>query len=76
MTTVLYLSFAVISLLLFRGAITNDVLGNFSVLQNAKGNPFLETMIIQMAFSVVLFCHIPFVFFSGKEACLIIVDEI
>ena len=33
-------------------------------------------MVIQIAFIVVLFCHIPFLFFAGKEGLCIVVDEI
>lgn len=35
-----------------------------------------ETYIIRIAFIILIFAHIPFVFFNGKEALLIIVDEI
>jgi hypothetical protein len=31
---------------------------------------------MQGLFAVILACHIPYLFFSGKEALLIIVDEI
>ena len=32
--------------------------------------------ICQVSFCIVLCCHVPFIFFSGKEALLITVDEI
>lgn len=52
-----------------------------SVLDNI-GNPFddgsvrWEAYLMQFLFLVILACHIPYIFFSGKESLLIIIDEI
>jgi hypothetical protein len=54
----------------------SDVLENFGTVVNSNGRPFYECMVIEAAFTVVLFCHIPFVFYCGKEGLLIIVDEL
>jgi hypothetical protein len=37
---------------------------------------FWEAYLCQASFCIVLMCHVPFIFFSGKEALLILVDEI
>ena len=41
-----------------------------------SGGVYPEAVIVQSSFMVVLTCHIPFIFFSGKEALCIFVDEI
>ena len=37
---------------------------------------FVEAYIVQIAFMIVIACHIPFIFFSGKEGVCIVIDEL
>lgn len=37
---------------------------------------FWESFVIRIAYITLLFCHIPLIFYNGKEAILIIIDEI
>ncbi len=37
---------------------------------------FWEAYICQVSFMCVIMCHIPFIFFAGKEALLTSIDEI
>jgi len=40
-------------------------------------NPKLwEAFVIRIAYITLLMCHIPFLFFNGKEALLFIIDEV
>ena len=36
---------------------------------------YTESYIMQILFLIIIACHIPYLFFSGKEALLIIIDE-
>jgi hypothetical protein len=39
-------------------------------------NVYPEAFVMQALFIIILSCHIPFVFFAGKESLLIIIDEL
>lgn len=67
-----------IGCLMFGSSLESSVLLNIGAARHnddpSKG--FWEAYICQISFMLVLMCHIPFVFFSGKEAVLIIIDEL
>ena len=81
LTFVIYLAVSVVSLLMFGYKIESSVLLNIGneYIDNCipSGSvKFIEAYIVQVSFMIVIACHIPFIFFSGKEGLCIIIDEI
>jgi hypothetical protein len=81
LTSVIYVSVAVIGILMFGPGLTSSVLDNIGMEYIVNSNPlsdkkFIEAYIVQIAFMIVLACHIPYVFFAGKEGLCIFVDEL
>ena len=65
-----YVTLGIISVYLFGSDI------NESVLDNIAAETTISSYVIRISFLLVLGCHIPYVFFSGKESICIIVDEL
>jgi len=76
MTGCIYVTLASISIFMFGDELESQVLLNIGEARTPEGKPYWEAYIVQISFSVVLTCHIPFIFCSGKEALLIIIDEL
>lgn len=74
-TYFVYIAVAVISLIMFGSDIHSSVLINIGDEKMNQGRTFWEGCVIQCSFCIVLICHIPFIFFSGKEGLLIMIDE-
>ena len=66
----IYVILALISVYMFGSTIDESVLDNIDEETN------VPSYIIRFSFSLVLACHIPYIFYSGKESLCIIVDEI
>lgn len=78
LTGLIYFAVGIICCMMFGSTLESSVLLNIGNAQ-WKTNPdksFWEAYICQISFMIVLMCHIPFIFFSGKEAVLIVIDEI
>lgn len=60
-----------LSIYMFGSAIHSSVLDNIG-----EERREWESYILRGAFLLVIGCHIPFVFFAGKEGLLIIIDEL
>ncbi len=65
-----YVTLAMIFLCIFGGSI------NESVLKNVDQETNFESYIVRVSFLMILACHIPYIFYSGKESLCILVDEI
>jgi amino acid permease len=80
-TFCIYIAVAVISILMFGKYIESSVLDNIGLeyvnnIEEGATNKFFEAYVVQISFMIVIACHIPFIFFSGKEGLCILIDEL
>lgn len=75
---IVYFITGLICLFMFGDGIESSVLLNIGDARYASdpNKSFWEAYICQISFMIVLMCHVPFVFFAGKEAMLTVIDEI
>jgi len=74
----LYTFLAITCMFLFGGQLISISGGN--IMNNVNNEYVLdsshwEAFVLRGLFMIVLACHIPFIFFSGKEALIIMIDE-
>jgi amino acid permease len=70
MVITIYTTLSILSLLLFGSTVRPDVMQNVSLMADS-----LESSVLRIAFTLVIMCHVPFAFFSCKDAFLLILDE-
>jgi hypothetical protein len=71
----IYIILAIVTLSIYGSTLKPSILDNISTRRNDEGKEFWECYMMQFLFLIVIACHIPYVFFSGKESLLIIIDE-
>lgn len=71
----IYITLALVTIFNFGSGIQDSLLKNLGDERSAEGDIYWENYLMQSLFLVILACHIPYIFFSGKESLLIIVDE-
>jgi amino acid permease len=68
-TLIVYMSVGILCLYDFGSELSGNVLDNIDKEVN------WSSYVIRSAFLIVLACHIPYIFFSGKESLLIMIEE-
>lgn len=78
LTGSIYFAVGILCTLMFGSNLESSVLLNIGQarFKDDPSKSFWEAYICQISFMCVLMCHIPFIFFSGKEALLTVIDEI
>jgi amino acid permease len=69
-TTIIYLCCGLFAVYLFGSSV------NSNVLYNLDGETTIVSYLIRFSFLILLACHVPYVFFLGKEGACIVVDEV
>lgn len=70
----LYFALAICCIFMFGSTLNSSVLENIG--EPYQGEVGLGSYVSQGLFLVILACHIPYLYYSGKESLLIIIDEI
>jgi hypothetical protein len=71
MSIVVYISLSILSIFTFGSHLKPDVIANVG----EEVDHEWESIILRIAFAIVIVCHIPYVFFSSKESFLLLIDE-
>lgn len=66
----LYAAMGILAIYVFGTGISTSVMDNIDIESS------WSSYVIRLSFMVVLGCHIPYIFFAGKESLLLTIDEI
>ena len=78
LTAFIYMTVGIICSIMFGSKLKSSILLNLGDVKHFDDptKSFWEAYVCQAAFCILLICHIPFVFFAGKEALLLTFDEL
>jgi hypothetical protein len=67
----IYITLSILGIYMFGSSISPDLMDSIG---DKEDN--WSSIVLSVAFLILIVCHIPFVFFYGKETFLMLIDEI